>query len=392
MSTTSWIDQSVNVNAPKRKRAGLVCVACHEKKIRCDLQSRDNAGCTHCATTGQECRHRPSKRGNNRGGSQRPQPSQVPSPPVPQPQPANEDENALCTPPQSAATNERMSIDYTHSTVQARTNEAYPTFTHGGNYLYPMPAANHNGTSVTSQLGIVPRTEQSWSEASPQSSRNKNSEPYITESGFLQVYSREHRDYTSGEGVVPGDGSLTPDVADPDLLQSFIETYFRSCYAWCPVLDRETLPNDLARSPLLVNAISLAGTHIRPPIIPSTKPATYYSRAKQMFYNDEEVDPITCLQSICLFYWWSPRPSSQLHRDSAWWWTALNVRQAQQVGFHRELKPGHPGNAGVNYGLRRRIWWTLFVSELILSYYTLLINIVGSGAHNCDMSGSAMSY
>jgi hypothetical protein len=130
------------------------------------------------------------------------------------------------------------------------------------------------------------------------------------------------------------------------------------------------LASDLARSPLLVNAISLAGSHIQPPIIPSTKPATYYAHAKRMFYDEEEDDPITGLQTISLFYWWSPRPSSQVQKDAAWWWTAVGIRQAQQIGFHRELKPGHPNSSGIDRGLRRRIWWTLFVSDSIFLTHT----------------------
>jgi hypothetical protein len=228
MSTTNWIEQ--HVNAPKRKRAGLVCVACHEKKIRCDLQRRDNGGCSHCITTGRECRLRPSKRGTH-FASRRPQPQQIPSPPIAQSQQINDNENPLCT-PQRAATNERISIDYQHQAVQARINEEYAAFTQGGNYLYPTPAVNANESSTTSELGTVPRTERSWPESSPRSSHTKTSEPLLNESGFLQVYTQEHRDYVSGEGAIPERESLNLEGPDPDLLQSFIETYFRSCYAW----------------------------------------------------------------------------------------------------------------------------------------------------------------
>jgi hypothetical protein len=344
MSATGWIQQ--NGNMPKRKRAGLVCVACHAKKVKCDLQSRDNAGCSHCVTNALECRVRASKRGNHRGQeASRPSP-----PPVAQSRPAIDDETLLCTPPRSTATREREQIDHPQSAIQARADEAYPRLAHSA--------------SVSSQPGvIIPRTDQSQSDSSPQSTRINNPEAYLNQSGFLQVYSQEHRNYTNGEGAAPERDSLSLDFPEPDLLQSFSETYFRSCYAWCPVLDRDTLASDLARSPLLVNALCLAGSHIQPPIIPSTNAATYYSRAKQMFYNDDEVDPVTCLQTVCLFYWWSPRPSSQLQKDSAWWWTAVSIRLAQQIGLHREPKPSQHGTADVNRGLQRRIWWTLFVSE-----------------------------
>jgi Fungal specific transcription factor domain/Fungal Zn(2)-Cys(6) binuclear cluster domain len=368
---STWIEQ--RGNAPKRKRAGLVCVVCHERKIKCDLQSRDGAGyrsCSNCITNGQECRLRASKRGSR--GKQNPQPAQV-QPPETQTQQVHELENSLCTPPRSTATNDTISLDYTQPPAPDRTNDLYSTFSHTNNYQFPTLALNQDDSQIASQFVEGPSTNRSWSVSSPNSSRNKASETYVGESGFLQVYTQEHRDYTTGQESRPGGQSLSLDLPGPDLLQSFTETYFKYCYPFCPVLDRETLASDLERSPLLTNALALSGSHIQPPRISSTKPATYYSRAKQMFYNDEETDPTTCLQAISLFYWWSPRPSSQSQRDAAWWWSALGIRQAQQIGIHRELKPGHPNGSGMDRGLRRRIWWTLFVSGVTISFYALLI-------------------
>jgi hypothetical protein len=72
----------------KRKRAELVCISCHSKKIKCDLQvwawgdtglvyrnvawpiqNRSNAGdsrCTACEDGDQHCQIRPSNRGKQR--------------------------------------------------------------------------------------------------------------------------------------------------------------------------------------------------------------------------------------------------------------------------------------------------------------------------------------
>ncbi|PVH76486.1 hypothetical protein DL98DRAFT_641363 [Cadophora sp. DSE1049] len=337
---STWVEQMAT--APKRKRAGLVCVICHERKIKCDLQNKSADGtgigyisCSNCVANGQQCRLRPSKRGNPRtSASQRAARDQ--SNQQDKRQQADEPENALFSPPRSTATS---------------TNEVT-----GADYSQPPPPLDPH-------LGAIRTTERSVSVSSPQSTRNKTSETYLGESGFLQVYTQEHRDYTAVQDVGPREGSLSLDLPGADLLQSFSETYFQSCYPFCPVLENEALASDLARSPLLTNALALTASHIQPPFIPSTKSATYYSRAKQMFYNDEEEDPITCLQAICLFYWWSPRPSSHAQRDAAWWWNAVAVRQAQQIGLHRELKPGHSNAAAVNRGLRRRIWWTLFARE-----------------------------
>ncbi|KAJ5261442.1 hypothetical protein N7478_012037 [Penicillium angulare] len=155
----------------------------------------------------------------------------------------------------------------------------------------------------------------------------------------------------------------SPDLPDPALQQTFAETYFDFCYAWCPVLDRNELSGELARSPLLVNALAVAGSHINPPIIPHDGPAIYYDRAKTRFYNDEEANVMTSLKAISLFYWWSPRPPTILHRHSSWWWTSVVIRHCQQLGVHREPSPDHPLRQQIDLSLRRRIWWTAFSRE-----------------------------
>ncbi|KAJ5468984.1 hypothetical protein N7475_006736 [Penicillium sp. IBT 31633x] len=68
MSAPLWLQ--FTGNQTKRKRAELACVACHSKKIRCDLQARGTQGhsnCTKCEAGGKECRVRPSKRGRSSG-------------------------------------------------------------------------------------------------------------------------------------------------------------------------------------------------------------------------------------------------------------------------------------------------------------------------------------
>ncbi|KAJ5468983.1 hypothetical protein N7475_006735 [Penicillium sp. IBT 31633x] len=154
-----------------------------------------------------------------------------------------------------------------------------------------------------------------------------------------------------------------PNLPDPDLQQTFTETYWEYCYTWCPVLDRDTLSEELSRSPLLVNALAAMGSHIKPPMIPHDGPASYYERARTRFYNDEESDVMTSLKAISLFYWWSPRPPTILHRHSSWWWTSVVIRHCQQLGIHREPPRDHPLRQTLDLSLRRRIWWTAFARE-----------------------------
>lgn len=154
----------------------------------------------------------------------------------------------------------------------------------------------------------------------------------------------------------------------PDLRQSFTETYFEYCYTWCPILDRATLSMELAESPLLDNAVAILGSHVRPPLIPHAGPATYYSRARRLFYDEEEEeDLLATLKAVSLFYWWAPRPPSVAHRHSSWWWTSIVIKLAQQAGFYRESVTDMSKH-GIKLYTLRRIWWTAFVgipSQLI---------------------------
>jgi hypothetical protein len=56
-----------------------------------------------------------------------------------------------------------------------------------------------------------------------------------------------------------------------------------------------------------------------------------------------------------------------VHKDAAWWWTGIAIKYAQQVGLHREPKNVQDVGGEAMQGLRRRIWWTLFVSSTTLS-------------------------
>jgi hypothetical protein len=125
----------------------------------------------------------------------------------------------------------------------------------------------------------------------------------------------------------------------------------------------DSLASDTLRSSLLGNALALAGSHIRPPLIPHDGPAAYYKKATSILYNDEETDGLATLQAISLFYWWAPRSPAVAHRHSSWWWTSVLIRHAQQMNFHREPSPHYPDRDTLNLSLRRRIWWTAFARE-----------------------------
>jgi hypothetical protein len=194
-------------------------------------------------------------------------------------------------------------------------------------------------------------------------SEDRSSKAYLVDPGFLKVYEPENESDARNQTESSRKEPFNLTISQPDLQQSFAETYFQYCYPWCPVLDKDSLSKDLKQSSLLESALALVGSHIQPPMIPHAGPASNYERARKLFYEDEEADLLTSLKSISLFYWWSPRSPTIVHRHSSWWWTSVVIRHAQQAGFHREPTLDRTCDARVDLGLRRRIWWTAFVGK-----------------------------
>ncbi|KAF2792851.1 hypothetical protein K505DRAFT_245789 [Melanomma pulvis-pyrius CBS 109.77] len=183
------------------------------------------------------------------------------------------------------------------------------------------------------------------------------------DAGFLGVYGPENQLDADNQAFVAQLEHKYRSDLHPDLQQIFTDTYFNYCYTWCPVLDRNTLYSEIARSPLLANALALASSHIQPPLLPHDGPEAYYKRARTIFYEDEEADTLTSLKAVCLFYWWAPQAPSRVHRHSSWWWTSTVIRHAQQMNIHREPALEDPHRDRLDLGLRRRIWWTAFARE-----------------------------
>lgn len=185
------------------------------------------------------------------------------------------------------------------------------------------------------------------------------------DTGFLQVYGPENEIEAQKETAAASSQlQWTPLPADPgqhDLTESFADTYLEYCYPFCPVLDPAHLLDEVARSPLLANALATAGSHVQPPLVPHAGPAEYYARARTLFYNDEEPDPLATLKAIALFYWWAPKTATIVHRHSSWWWTSVLVRHSQQMDLHRELPAKNPQLTEYTLSVRRRIWWTAYV-------------------------------
>ncbi|KAK4120117.1 hypothetical protein N657DRAFT_693266 [Parathielavia appendiculata] len=376
---TEWLHYHTH-QPPKRKRADLVCLSCHSKKVKCDLQSKGDGICSNCDSAGRECQIYPSKRkksnrelpqdATHANGYRRspslPDETRIDSPAPaasPQPQTPMIAIQALPTAPQlpPSATLPTIVIptphrrqDQCHQQRQQRQQQEPQRCSPCQQQSQPQqPVLSLNGTPP-SQQGV-----------DPAGAPTGRSNPSDVDTGFLHVFGPENQiDAEQQEFEASlGRGYKLSDTQQQELQQIFAETYLEYCYTWCPVLDMDSLSSDTLRSSLLGNALALVGSHIRPPLIPHDGPAAYYKKATSILYNDEEADGLATLQAIALFYWWAPRSPAVAHRHSSWWWTSVLIRHAQQMNFHREPSPHYPHRDALNLGLRRRIWWTAFARE-----------------------------
>ena len=219
---------------------------------------------------------------------------------------------------------------------------------------------------------------------------------YIGDSGFLSIFGQEHRMIANTEAGQNQTVAANAELPPVELQQSFAETYLDLCWPWCPVFDKGGLWSRIGapNSPLLINALALLGTHLQPPLTQHALAAEYYDRAKMLFYTDQEKNPVICLQAITLFYWWAPRGPSTVHKDAAWWWTGLAIKYAQQMGLHREPRSVEDVGGAQAQAIRRRVWWTLFVSRSISQVLTMRRLTLEAGSRTFDsyLPRSAMHH
>ncbi|KAF7553308.1 hypothetical protein G7Z17_g3695 [Cylindrodendrum hubeiense] len=258
----NWLHFSAR--EPKRKRAELVCVFCHSKKIKCDLQvrtpslplSRGFDKCSNCDCPDRDCHLRPSKRGKHRPVAATPHTrrdsTNIDSPP-------GQDGNLAEELPDDPIP---VDIDGPQNQLQSPSSlhdDRIPTTAHS-NSAQALPATFN---PQPPQASISPTEDTCHSHAGD------------VDTGFLQVYGPENQldaEQQELEAIIEIRHHVS-DTPQRGLQQSFAETYWEYCYPWCPVLDRATIMGDIARSPMLENALALAASHIQPPLVPHDGPA-----------------------------------------------------------------------------------------------------------------------
>lgn len=139
---------------------------------------------------------------------------------------------------------------------------------------------------------------------------------------------------------------------------SLFESFWTYCYPWYPIVDKSHLFGKSSEevSPLLLQAIFLAGSRTSPTPSSYATPEDFYNRAKTLFWLNHEENPLTVLTAVSLLDWWNPCGPEQVSTDTATFWHRIAVSLAQQMGWHSQKKFVQEES------LRKRIWWSLVVS------------------------------
>ncbi|OAL32744.1 hypothetical protein AYO22_00218 [Fonsecaea multimorphosa] len=193
---------------------------------------------------------------------------------------------------------------------------------------------------------------------------NSHRAAYLGESGYMSIFSQDlaEDDTTDSQEHVT---DLQSTHLIPAVQESYLDTYFEYCYTWCPTLDRDTMRtwSEFSGSQLLREALAVLGSQLNPPLIRHLKPTQYFQRFRKLFYDNHENQPLVRIIAVMLLYWWSSGPPNVVSIDTNWWWMGVSIRLAQEIGLNREQNAEHVLRPGETSGLRRRIWWTLFARE-----------------------------
>lgn len=155
------------------------------------------------------------------------------------------------------------------------------------------------------------------------------------------------------------------DLPELPLRQSLIEAFDENCWTWTPVVDAASLSARLPThdtSLLLLQAVLLVGAIIRADICDKATLDGYYQRVKALVNSSYERNPLSILAALCLIQWYTPTAPKDVSTDTPRFWESCALGIAQQIGLHQQ-----PKRKTGDYGLRRRIWWTLYVRDSIMS-------------------------
>jgi hypothetical protein len=148
------------------------------------------------------------------------------------------------------------------------------------------------------------------------------------------------------------------DLPTPPVRQSLCEAFFENCWTWMPVVDLDVLHEYPSKQPsiLIQQAMLLAGSRTRKVVSEDAAPEDFYLKTKALLDTKFEKDLLLTLAALCMVQWWNPAAPTNVSIHTSRFWVTYGIGLAQQLGLHHK-----PDRRIERDGLRRRIWWTLYV-------------------------------
>lgn len=138
---------------------------------------------------------------------------------------------------------------------------------------------------------------------------------------------------------------------------SLIDNYWKYCSPWTPILEPAFVEKHETdgTSPLLLNALFLAGSRVSSSKILSTLAEDFYRKARLLFMLGHEQDTLTSIIAVTLLQWYNPTGPEHISTSTSGFWVRIAAGMAYQVGLHREPVTQK------DRSLRRRLWWSIVV-------------------------------
>jgi hypothetical protein len=322
------------------------CEKCHNRKVKCDVSSRSGP-CSNCLTYGETCTLRTRKR--KASGVQKR--TSIPT------------EASNSSSPSGADRRPQPPRTHPHSNQEQRGVH------HGTGSLIGAPLLFVQGLASPRET----RTENViTSQPSPDEFQNSG---YLSRRAILsddfpnldhshvrsrrQSFSLPQRDIDSLHIYRAFELPSMP------IRQSLVDAYLARAWTWMPVVNPNQISLGTVANPsslVLAHALLMVGSQMRRSIHPEASTADCYQKLKVLVDVGQERNPVALLSSLCLIQWWTPVAPKDLSTNSTQFWLCCAVGLAQQVGLHRQ-----PTKGTTDISLRRRIWWTLYARDCIVS-------------------------
>ncbi|KAJ5092907.1 hypothetical protein N7456_008768 [Penicillium angulare] len=328
--------------SPPPLRAPTACAACNKKKVRCMFDDGARK-CVNCQRHQWPCFQRERKR---------------------QRQQAQEHESGM---PEERSYKRRQISESRHanSSTQPET----------GQYLRceQMPTPRGEGV-VYSLSSDSPSTTDISRSSNPYSSASSLS--FMARSRYFEDSVVINEDQARSYPIGGSDGPTEDDIQILRLQGAFelppravkeglINTFMEKCSPWMPIIERNWLEESGSQKPsmLLLQSIFVAASRVTsaPAVTAYASTHQFYRRAKALFWSGYEKNPVAVVAAVCILHWYNPEGPEHVSTNTSGFWRYVGVGLAHQIGLHKE--PTDRTDAP----LRRRLWWTLFARDCLIS-------------------------